>query len=187
MSPAEAALSWVGKDFRPGQGEQCAQFVRAMFAQAGEVVGVAARPSDWQHTQSLPQGPGYANSFAGDDVGELVSSVGRLQPGDVVMFHNTYGDYPRGTITHVGLYTGGGYMVHRPTAARPVERVALAGYWEGLFVEGRRVKTRAASKPKVRLKFYGHSGKRTLVLGEDLKAGEYELVADEGWMEVQAS
>lgn len=184
MTPAEAALSWVGKDFRPGQKEQCAQFVRAMFAQAGEVVGVAARPSDMHLIPGEPQGPGYANSFAGDDVGEKVSSVGRLQPGDVVMFRNTYGDYPFGVITHVGIYTGGGYMVHRPTAARPVERVALAGYWEDLFVEGRRVGTRTA-KPKVRLKVYGHSGRRTLVLNEDLKAGEYELVADEGWMEVQ--
>lgn len=140
MSPVvKAAQSWVGKWFRRGQVEQCAQFVRAMFEEAGVAVGVAKRPSDWQQTQGMPQGPAYANSFAGDEVGARVKSIQGLIPGDIVMFADTYGDFPEGTITHVGIYVGNGQFVHRPTSSRPVERAALAGWWADRFAEGRRV------------------------------------------------
>lgn len=127
------ALSWVGKDFNPGQTEQCANFVRAMLKEAGFDIGVTSKPSD----NYFPTGISYANGFAGDDIGKQIKAQVDLMPGDIVLFKNTYGDYPDGTITHVGIYTGNGYFIHRPTAAKPVILQKLEAY--GCWKEGRRL------------------------------------------------
>ncbi|MBD3886279.1 N-acetylmuramoyl-L-alanine amidase [Phormidium tenue FACHB-886] len=133
------AKSWVNRDFNPGEGEQCAIFIRYVFKQAGIFVGNAANPTD---KFLLPPGsvfgPGFADSFSGNDVGQEISNQKDLQPGDIVLFRNTYGNYKTGVITHVGIYIGGGEIVHRPTRSRPVEREPISNFG-GLFVEGRRV------------------------------------------------
>jgi hypothetical protein len=132
---ASKALEWVGKEFNSGMKEQCCYFVRAVLSQAGLNVGVTQKPSD----NFLPTGRGYANSLAGDDIGKKVFRKD-LQPGDLVFFKNTYGDYPEGTITHIGIYTGSGFFIHRPTSSRPVEKVVLDNYYSGIkFLEGRRL------------------------------------------------
>lgn len=175
----DIARSWVGRDFNPGALAQCAAFVRAVFAQADVPIGVASRPSDWRQTAGLPQGPDLANSFAGDDVGELVPRLEQLAPGDVVMFRDTYGYFPAGTITHVGIYVGGGEFVHRPTAARPVEKAALAGYWADVFAEGRRVpgvSAEPAGDDLARLKVFAHGGRvRVFHRGHEVKATSVKL------------
>jgi len=179
----DVARSWVGQAFNPGQAEQCAAFVRSVFAQADIPLGVATRPSDWRQTAGLPQGPGLANSFAGDDVGELVPRLEQLAPGDVVMFCNTYGDYLAGTITHVGIYVGGGEFVHRPTAARPVEKAALAGYWADVFAEGRRVPGVSAGPAGdvERLKVFAHGGKvRVFHRGREVDATAVKIFVHSG-------
>ena len=184
MSVVDVARGWVGRNFNPGEREQCAAFVRSVFAQADIPLGVATRPSDWRQTAGLPQGPGLANSFAGDDVGELVPRLEQLAPGDVVMFCNTYGDYPAGTITHVGIYVGGGEFVHRPTAARPVEKAALAGYWADVFAEGRRIPgvTPGAKKEDLlRVKVFAHGGRvRVYHRGREVKATEIKVFVHDG-------
>lgn len=169
------AQGWAGRNFKPGVTEQCAAFVRAVFAEAGYDLPAAKRPADWNVTSDQPQGPGYANSLSGDELGAYVG-FGSLQPGDIATFHNTYGSYPAGTITHVGIYVGDGMMVHRPTASRPVERVDLAG-WRNVFAEARRPKVFAqpsnADKPK--LKLYANQNGMTLVVDEPLQPGSYQL------------
>ncbi|TWT11600.1 C40 family peptidase [Reyranella sp. CPCC 100927] len=116
----EVARHWVGRDFHPGQEAQCAAFVRAVFQEAHVPIGNARRPTD---RGLLPNpddlGPGYADSFAGDDVGAKISRTD-VRPGDVVMYLNTYGNFRPGVITHVGIYVGDGHIVHRPTRSRPV-------------------------------------------------------------------
>ena len=179
----DIARSWVGRDFNPGALAQCAAFVRAVFAQADVPIGVASRPSDWRQTAGLPQGPDLANSFAGDDVGELVPRLEQLAPGDVVMFRDTYGYFPAGTITHVGIYVGGGEFVHRPTAARPVEEAALAGYWADVFAEGRRVPGVSAGPAGdvERLKVFAHGGKvRAFHSGREVDATKVKLFVHSG-------
>lgn len=116
------AVSWVGREFRPGEPAQCANFVRQVFTDAGASLGVADPPDDIALIPGYPTGPSYADSFAGDAVGRLVSIADR-QPGDIVMYANTYGSYPDGTITHVGIYAGHDMVIHRPTADRAVCRV----------------------------------------------------------------
>ena len=116
------AVSWVGREFRPGEPAQCANFVRQIFVDAGVPLGVADPPDDIALIPGYPTGPSYADSFASDAVGRLVPIADR-QAGDIVMYANTYGNYPDGTITHVGIYAGHDMVIHRPTADRAVCRV----------------------------------------------------------------
>lgn len=115
------AKSWVGYNFRPGQTAQCANFVRSVFEEAKVYVGVASHPSDEKLIPNEPKGASYADSFAGDDVGDKVP-IDKPEPGDIVMYKNTYGNYPDGVITHVGIYEGNASIIHRPTANAPVRR-----------------------------------------------------------------
>jgi len=65
-------------------------------------------------------------------------SAQELQPGDLVFFEICC--QPPDRVTHVGLYVGGGRMVHAPA---PGERVRVESmetpYWRGRWVGGGRV------------------------------------------------
>lgn len=128
------AFDFVGKEFRPGQTEQCCNFVREILQRVGCNVGTTSHPSDGTH----PVYPGYANSLAGDDIGAEISFADLLQ-GDIIFFKNTYGDWPEGTITHIGIFVGDNSFIHRSTSLRPVEHVEISDYWRKKFVEGRRI------------------------------------------------
>ena len=54
-----------------------------------------------------------------------------LQPGDLVFFYSG--------ISHVGIYVGGGMMVHASNPSTGVLMEPLAGYWMSVFVSGGRV------------------------------------------------
>jgi len=118
------AENWVGEDYAPGKTAQCAYFVREVLKSAGLHVGVTANPIDGY----MPTSEGFANSFFGNDIGTIIQDEKSLQPGDLVSFSNTYGDYSEGTITHVGIYMGNGMMVDRPTAAKPVKKRSISTY-----------------------------------------------------------
>ncbi|MDJ1168937.1 glycosyl hydrolase 108 family protein [Roseofilum sp. BLCC_M154] len=117
------AEQWVGKEFNPGATAQCMYFVRHVLSEAGLEPGVTANPIDGYTTSE-----GYANSLAGADVGQLIESKDELRPGDLVMFSNTYGDWPDGTITHVAIYIGNGLMIDRPTASEPVQKRSISKF-----------------------------------------------------------
>lgn len=152
----QRAESWVGKYFKEGESAQCANFVRNIFAEAGVPVGTAAHPSDASLLPGEPQGPSYANSFAGAEIGEKITSLSGLQPGDIVMFKNTYGNFPAGVITHVGIVADKDCFIHRPTFDRPVQRASLRS-WQSLFAEGRRPAYGAGFK-SVNLQYYQSRG-----------------------------
>lgn len=119
-SAVSAALGWVGKDFAPGQREQCANFIREVLKSAGIDAGVTSAAVDGQ-----PSNPSLANSFFGSDVAEVRDGTAVPQPGDLIAYANTYGNYPAGTITHVALYVGDGQVVDRPTADKPVQKRSI--------------------------------------------------------------
>lgn len=144
---AAVAKDWEGKEYRPGVKAQCATFVRQVFSQAGYKLPVTKTPLD-----KLPTSEGYANSLIGSDVGEIIRDRTALKAGDIVAFANTYGDYPPGTITHVGIYVGNGLMVDRPTAYSKI-KVRSIDIFE--FVAGVRVHVVAALR-------YGGSHVRSL-------------------------
>ena len=115
---ADTARSWVGRDFNPGVGEQCAFFVRHVLDEAG----VTLTPEVTRETlDGWWTGIGIANSF-GADQGKVIRSIDELLPGDIVMYADTYGSWPEGSITHVGIYVGDGQIVDRPTRSAPVKQ-----------------------------------------------------------------
>ncbi|MBI3929604.1 MAG: C40 family peptidase [Armatimonadetes bacterium] len=168
------AESWVGLEFKPGHREQCAAFIRAVFAEAGLSLPVASSPSDLELTRDLPQGPALANSLSSDEVGWAVDLAG-ARAGDLILFTDTYeGDFPPGCITHVGLYAGEGEMVHRSTAAGPVERVLLDRWWRDRVVEVRRPHELSGSGARQRLArlCQGHWIQRSVTVAVELGIAE---------------
>lgn len=134
----ERARSWIGKEFSGESKEQCANFVRQLLAETGIWIPVAEKPFDWHLTEGLPQGPAFANSFFSPKHGLLVG-YGDLEAGDLIAFRDTYeGDFPKGCITHVGVWVGDGAMIDRSTAGEPVRRLQLDGWWKERFVVGLR-------------------------------------------------
>ena len=81
---------WVGRDFNPNKPAQCAAFTRAAWKEAGLPLPIASKADD-----VIPEtGPELANSFAGNEIGPKVE-IRDVRAGDIVMFSNTYGDYPQ--------------------------------------------------------------------------------------------
>jgi len=88
---------WAGTS---GFGFDCSGFTHAVYAALGVTI-----PRD-----------------AGDQraAGAVVARA-RLRPGDLVFFRNA-----AGSIHHVGLYIGGGRMIHSPRTGSPVATVSLS-------------------------------------------------------------
>jgi cell wall-associated NlpC family hydrolase len=122
---AATAMTWVGKDFKPGEAEQCAAFVRQVLKDAGIVVSpdITRQPLD----SIMPSSPLTANSF-GADQGSKIEKKRDLRPGDLVFFANTYGEWPPGTITHVAIYLGDGEVIDRPTKAGTVRIISIDNF-----------------------------------------------------------
>ncbi len=134
----QRAGQWVGRDYAGKTPEQCANFIRRLLAESGIWVPPTKKPFDQHLTGDLPQGPAFANSFFSADNGRLLG-YGDLQPGDLLAFRDTYeGDFPKGCITHVGLYVDKDTMIDRSTAGQPVRRQSLDGWWKERFVVGLR-------------------------------------------------
>lgn len=130
----KVALSWDGRDFRPGQPAQCTFFVRAVAEEAGIPLVVTKQPWDAQFRQPLTLGT--VSGLAGPDVypsgsTQWIESIDQIQPGDIVFLRGTYTpswltpEQARLALTHVGIAVGNGQMIHRPTRSAPVNRVAI--------------------------------------------------------------
>ena len=130
---SEKALAWAGKPFNPGEKAQCAMFVRQVLKDAGVNAGVTQKAVDGQSASEA-----IANSFFGEDLGEIVRDVNQLQPGDLIAYGGTYGGYPVSTITHVAVYVGNGEMVDRGTSDRDVTKRSISTFPH--FVAGVRLK-----------------------------------------------
>ncbi|MFH7241815.1 MAG: C40 family peptidase [Spirulina sp.] len=120
---ATKATAWVGRDFKPRQTERCADFVRVVLQEAGIAIPTAKGSA----------GPLMADSFFGPELGQIILDPTQLQPGDIVMFHETYngggrvlpGADGRRKVTHVGVYIGQGQMVDRSTRSAPVRQRSI--------------------------------------------------------------
>jgi peptidoglycan hydrolase-like protein with peptidoglycan-binding domain len=128
MDIADTAKSWAGKSYKPGETERCQDFVNHVLNQTAP--GLANKIGTTRQAQDgLESGEYLASRFSGSDVAKKIP-VSEARPGDIVMFKNTYGNYPAGTITHVGIYVGDGMMVDRPTANAPVKMRSINTFGE---------------------------------------------------------
>ena len=57
--------------------------------------------------------------------------MSQLEPGDLVFFYG---------LGHVGIYIGGGMVVHAPHTGTVVQVATLAGYWMSVLDGARRVR-----------------------------------------------
>lgn len=165
----EIARKWVGVEFRHGQREQCMAFVRQVLAEAVHPMEnyVTKKPVD-----KLPTGLLLASSLAGSDCGQVITSRSALQPDDIIFLANTYGTYPPGTITHVGIYSGEGKYIHRSTFLQPVKEAEVPF---DLFRCGVRLNSSVRPKRQVKIFYNTLKDRHVLVLTEPLPAGEHEV------------
>jgi cell wall-associated NlpC family hydrolase len=117
---ASFAVQFVGYRYRwggasPKSGFDCSGLTSYVYA---------------QHGVSLPRTA--ASQYSGG--GARIGSIDSLAPGDLVFFANTGG---RRGISHVGIYIGGGRIVHAMTPRYGVQVSSLyERYWSSKFVGG---------------------------------------------------
>ena len=123
-------------------GPYCALFVRHIFRHCGIDLPEAKQPSDWEYSKHLPQGPTYANSLAGNEIGQKISSKADLRAGDLMFWRYTDPQFSTPVISHVGIYAGNHHIVDRGTSGvhyRPMSTFQN-------FVEGRRPRSLALAQ-----------------------------------------
>ena len=124
--PVDRARAVIGKEYKAGQSARCSDFVCAVFdnSNVGKPSGVNDTAASWNR----------------DSVGHKVSNKSRLIRGDVVIFENTYNGPNRET--HVGIATGNGTFIHRPTKSKPVREDSInSGTFANKFLVGRRLES----------------------------------------------
>ena len=106
---ATLAKAQVGKDFQPEKTESSVEFVRQYLTESNhpKASAISSSPSDGYSTKL-----NLANSLSGDDLGTRIESINDLMPGDIVHFRNTYGSFPKGTLTHIGIVGDNGNIIH---------------------------------------------------------------------------
>ena len=75
-----------------------------------------------------------------DDIWELFNDEGLItenyedaEPGDILFFANTYGDFEEGTITHVGFFKEYNHMLHASSSRGVCETGDFPYYWNEYF------------------------------------------------------
>lgn len=120
------AIAWVGKSYKPGERERCADFVRFVLRQSNVRMGITRKP--WDAGKQNHNGSLMARSFFGNDIGIILTNPNQFRKGDLIGFTNTYGNFKRGAITHVGIYVGRGRIVDRSTMSAPVRIRSLSSF-----------------------------------------------------------
>jgi hypothetical protein len=132
-----------GLHYKVGQSARCADYVDRVLRLAGWNTRdtITKQPID----NLRDTGKYMANRFFGGDIGEIIKNPKDLRPGDLVAFRNTYGNWGKGAITHVGIYVGDGKIVDRGTASAPVLHRSIYTFDKGgetKFSAGVRLKGR---------------------------------------------
>lgn len=171
----DKALAWAGKHFSYGDRAQCMNWVRQVLREAGHPLASVTTKAA---VDGLWTGPGLANSLAGRDLGAMVTTLGELQPGDVVFFNDTYNEgWGPNTITHVGIALGPGKFIHRSTNSAPVAVARFEDWgpvwlWSRHFRCALRLKHETSAIPtpvpepaseKQVVKFFGHGDRLAMV------------------------
>ena len=106
-----AAESSIG--LSQGVGEQCANTTRAVLAKAGHPAAQKTTSTGNLDPEGLAyNGPGFAASFAGSDMGTVKNDYKSTSAGDIILWKDTYGGFAPGAITHVGMKGEGSDVYH---------------------------------------------------------------------------
>lgn len=134
----QSAKKAVSEGRRGPASPPCASWVRM-------VLGMAGHPAAEKRTQTGdldPDGTAYngrnfAASFAGSDMGTVIRSQSALQPGDVVLHKNTYGNYPPGSVTHVSIASDkAGKILHQSTSGGAPKEGGIWNFKAGIRLGG---------------------------------------------------
>ncbi len=110
-----AAESSIG--LSQGVGEQCANTTRAVLAKAGHPAAQKTTSTGNLDPEGLAyNGPGFAASFAGSDMGTVKNDYKSTSAGDIILWKDTYGGFAPGAITHVGMKGEGSDVYHHGRA-----------------------------------------------------------------------
>lgn len=108
------AKNWLGVPYVLGgdgtYSTDCSQLTLDVYGAAG--IDLVARDADVQKQLCMAAGGFFTDPTY-------------LQPGDLVFYDNTYGDWPAGTATHVGIYAGNGMVLHASSAYGEVVLVPI--------------------------------------------------------------
>lgn len=176
---ANQARQWDGKEFAAGAIEQCMNWTRKVLEQVSHpyAAKVTRSPVDGHWT-----GISLASSLAGRDLGEMITSIDKLEAGDILFWNDTYPTgFPAGTITHVGIALSNAQFIHRNTVSRPVNVQPYAGIWRSLFRCGLRVPqlkadpTVKAPAEAATVRLWVHQGGSALQLRQELAPGRYSV------------
>lgn len=115
----------------------CAAFVRWCYRATGKPLPVVAKPEFYRHLGlSFTAGENTADSLSGKTVGDVVAK--NMRAGDILLFRNTYGNWPYGTITHVGIASDSAGMMYDAGSGSIVHHRLIEQTFPKLLVEVRR-------------------------------------------------
>lgn len=111
----------------------CASWVRMVLGMAGHpAANKTTKLSDLDSEKGY-NGLNFAGSFAGSDMGKVINSQSELQPGDIVLHKNTYGNFKPGSVTHVSIASEKkGKIYHQPTSGRSPNETSIWNFKAGI-------------------------------------------------------
>lgn len=179
---AATALKWNNLNFKPGVKERCMDWVRTVLAEAKHPYAnrVTEKAVDGHGTGML-----VASSLAGRDLGQMVTRIADLEPGDIVFWNDTYPveGFGPGTITHVGIALSSEKFIHRNTMSAPVNVQPYEGIWRTKFRCALRVPQEMKPDPAVKppvdepalVRAWINQNGGTIEIREILPPGRYAL------------
>lgn len=135
-----AAKAAVSQGRRGPAKPPCASWVRMVLGMAKHPAASKTTKYSDLDSEKKAWGPNMAASFAGSDMGTVIRSAGALQPGDIVLHKNTYGNYPPGAITHVSIASDKkGKVLHQSTSGGAPKEGNIWNFAAGVRLGGKGV------------------------------------------------
>lgn len=111
----------------------CASWVRMVLGMAGHPAAEKTTEKGDLDPEKKTWGRNMAASFAGSDMGAVVRNQSSLEPGDIVLHKNTYGNYPQGAITHVSIAAeDSGKIYHQSTSGGAPKKGGIFNFAAGI-------------------------------------------------------
>jgi len=132
-----AAKTAVAQGKRGPATPPCASWVRMVLGMAGHPAAEKTTKTADLDSEKGYTGRNFAGSFAGSDMGAVIRSQSALEPGDVVLQQNTYGNFKPGSVTHVSIASDKkGKILHQSTSGGAPKEGNLFNFKAGIRLGG---------------------------------------------------